>query len=247
MSDPEQNRLTACKKFLVSKKNPCGVPFIPPHGFVFQIVGAVASGELNRAETRHIPWGTNDLYLPIRPSLNLCKIWLGLNEKLVCGRVGTSSATDLSMLSFTGVNRMAWMLPASGPLRTIAMAPICPRSLILLAMVANRLELANSVLRSVITPSCQIKAWAQLKLESKVLPTTWPRLLMPLAMAAKSPGRGFKLVSVPFCQNAPYWVVPSGLPTAPTIWSRSLLPKATPPCCSQEARRQCRLSRKRGE
>jgi hypothetical protein len=58
-------------------------------------------------------------------------------------------------------------------------------------------------LGSVITPSCQIKAWAQLKLESKVLPTTWPRLLMPLAMAAKSPGRGFRLVSVPFCQSWP--------------------------------------------
>src|ERR1017187_5444218 len=45
MSDPEQNRLTACQKFFVSKKNPCGVPFIPPHGFVFLSVRAVAFGE----------------------------------------------------------------------------------------------------------------------------------------------------------------------------------------------------------
>src|SRR6202162_5650184 len=60
MSDPEQNRLTACKRFFVSKKT-CGVPFIPPHGFVFLSVRAVAFGESNRAETRHIPSGTNAL------------------------------------------------------------------------------------------------------------------------------------------------------------------------------------------
>jgi hypothetical protein len=61
------------------------------------------------------------------------------------------------------------------------MPEICLRSLILLAMVAKRLELAgNSVLRSVIMPSCQMKPWDQLKLESQVLPTTWPLLLMPL-------------------------------------------------------------------
>ena len=44
MSDPEQNRLTAFKIFFVSKKNPCGVPFIPPHGLVF-LKHAVAFGE----------------------------------------------------------------------------------------------------------------------------------------------------------------------------------------------------------
>jgi len=59
----------------------------------------------------------------------------------------------LSILSFTGVARKAWMSPACGPLSTVAMPEICPRSLILLAMVAKRLELAgNSVFRSVITP-----------------------------------------------------------------------------------------------
>jgi hypothetical protein len=41
------------------------------------------------------------------------------------------------------------MLPASGPLSTIAMPETRPRSLILLATVAKRLALAgNSVLRS---------------------------------------------------------------------------------------------------
>ena len=69
------------------------------------------------------------------------------------GRVGATSATETLMLPFAGVARKAWMLPASVPLSTVAMPEICPRSLILLAMVAKRLELAgNSVLRSVITP-----------------------------------------------------------------------------------------------
>src|SRR5215469_5601274 len=57
MSDPEQNQITACKKFFVSKKNPCGVPFIPSR-FVFLSVRAVAFGESTRAENRHIPRGT---------------------------------------------------------------------------------------------------------------------------------------------------------------------------------------------
>jgi monoamine oxidase len=48
------------------------------------------------------------------------------------------------MLCFAGVARKAWMLPASGPLSTIAMPEICPRSLILLAMTAKRLELAGN-------------------------------------------------------------------------------------------------------
>jgi hypothetical protein len=42
---PEQNRLAACQKFFTSKKNPCGVPSIPPHGFVFLSERAVAFGE----------------------------------------------------------------------------------------------------------------------------------------------------------------------------------------------------------
>ena len=50
--------------------------------------------------------------------------------------VGATSATDMPMLWCTGVARKAWMLPASGPVSTVAMPEICPRSLILLAMVA---------------------------------------------------------------------------------------------------------------
>src|SRR6266436_991611 len=37
----------------------CGVPFITPHGFVFLIVGAVASGNETPAEIRHISRGTS--------------------------------------------------------------------------------------------------------------------------------------------------------------------------------------------
>ena len=40
-------------------ENPCGVPLITPHGFVFLAVRAIASGESNRAEISHIPRGTN--------------------------------------------------------------------------------------------------------------------------------------------------------------------------------------------
>ena len=51
-----------------------------------------------------------------------------------------------------------------------------------------------SVFRSVITPSCQMKPWAQLNVESKSFPITWPRLLMPVAKEEKSPGRVPRLV-----------------------------------------------------
>jgi hypothetical protein len=72
-----------------------------------------------------------------RPSFNLCNCcWLTFAGKLDFGCVGATSATDKPMLACTGVARKAWMLPASGPLSTIAMPEICPRSLILLAMVA---------------------------------------------------------------------------------------------------------------
>jgi hypothetical protein len=98
------------------------------------------------------------------------------------------------------------MSPAWGPVSTVAIPEICPRSLILLAEIMKRLESAGiSVLRSVITPSCQMKPWDQLNLESKLFPTTWPRLLMPVAKAAKSPGRAPRFVtapSAPFCQTA---------------------------------------------
>src|SRR5215472_7530054 len=121
-----------------------------------------------------------------RPSPNLSRNCLPrFSGKSGPGRVGATSATDVPTLAFTGVARKEWILPTSGPLRTVAMPEICPRSLILLAMVAKRLESAgNSVLRSVITPFCQMKACDQLKFLSNVLPTTWPRLLIPVARAA---------------------------------------------------------------
>ena len=115
------------------------------------------------------------------------------------------------------------MLPASGPVITVAIPEICPRSLILLAAITNRLESAgNSVLRSIITPSCTMKPWDQ-PWELKVLPTTWPRLLTPVANAAPSSGRVGMLVTPPFCQIAAKMVVPSGLETYPTIWPWSLM------------------------
>src|SRR4029077_16557938 len=104
-------------------------------------------------------------YRPNWPRPNLCKCsLLTFAGKLDFGHVGATSATDLPMLWCAGVARKAWMLPASGPLLMSAMTVICPNSLILLAMTAQRLELAgNSVLRSVITLSSQMKAWDQLK------------------------------------------------------------------------------------
>jgi hypothetical protein len=139
------------------------------------------------------------------------------------GRVRATSATDVPILSFTGVNRRAWILPSSGPLMTVAIPEICPRSLILLAAIMKRLESPGiSVLRSVITPSCEMKPWDQ-PMELKVLPTTWPRLLMPVAKAAESPGRVGMLVTPPFCQIAAKMVVSSGLETYPTIWPWSLM------------------------
>src|SRR5260370_12434396 len=72
MSDPEQTRLTACQKFFVSKKNPCGVPFNTPHGFVFQIVGAGEYGESNRTrEPAHTPGGRMPLLVESAASESL--------------------------------------------------------------------------------------------------------------------------------------------------------------------------------
>ena len=74
-------------------------------------------------------------------SPNLCKWWLQtFAGKLDPGRVRATSATDVPILSFTGVNRRAWILPSSGPLMTVAIPEICPRSLILLAAIMKRLE-----------------------------------------------------------------------------------------------------------
>jgi len=47
--------------------------------------------------------------------------------------------------------------------------------------------------------SPESKSLRKLNEESKVLPTTWPRLLMPVANAAKSPGRVRRFVTPPFC------------------------------------------------
>src|SRR5262249_17272148 len=123
--------------------------------------------------------GNESCHRSNRPTPDLRKSWLPtFAGKVIFVSMRATSATDCPTLASTGVARKAWTLPASGPLSTIAMPEICPRSLILLAMVAKRLESAgNSVLRSVITPFCQMKPWAQLKLESQVLPTTWPLLL----------------------------------------------------------------------
>src|SRR5215471_9066746 len=158
----------------------------------------------------------------------LRKSWLPtFAGKVIFGSVRATSATDLPTLAFTGVARKAWVSPACGPVSTVAIPAICPRSLIWLAMVAKRLELAgNSVLRSVITPSCQMKARIKLRLESLSLPTTWPWLLMPVATAPKSPGRTPRSVSTRFCQRAAWGVTPSALRTCPTIWPWSLMAKA---------------------
>ncbi len=94
------------------KKSPCGVLFITPHGSVFLSVRAVAIGESNPAPTRHRRSGTNALYRPTRPSRNLGKSCLPtFAGELDFGRKGATSATDVPMLAFTGVNRMAWMSP----------------------------------------------------------------------------------------------------------------------------------------
>src|SRR5580698_11335234 len=93
------------------------------------------------------------------PGTNLGKWWLQTPAgKMDPGRVRATSATYSPMLSSTGVNRMAWILPSSGPLMTVAMPEICPRSLILLAAMMKRLEsLEMNVVRSVSTLSCQMK------------------------------------------------------------------------------------------
>jgi hypothetical protein len=125
----------------------------------------------------------NTFYRSNRRGPNLCNSCLPtFAGKVTFGSVRATSAADLPTLAFTGVARKGWVSPACGPLSTVAMPEICPRSLIQLTMVAYRLELAgNSVLRSVITPFCQMKTPLKLPLESKVVPNTWPWLLMPEA------------------------------------------------------------------
>ena len=77
-----------------------------------------------------------NLLLPESAESDIRKICLPtFADKVTFWSVRATSAIDLPMLSFTGVNRMAWMSPSCGPLCTIAIPEICPRSLILLAMV----------------------------------------------------------------------------------------------------------------
>src|SRR5277367_3574967 len=139
--------------------------------------------------------------------------------KLMFGCAKTS-ATDLPRFSFTGVARKAWTtFPACCPAISTAIPAICPLSLMLLAEITKRWELAgNRVLRSMVTPFCQMRPRDQLLLELKELPTTWPRLLMLVAKEATSPGRRSpRLVAVLFCQ-----IVATGAPSevtaCPTIW-----------------------------
>ena len=130
------------------------------------------------------------LYRSNRPGPKLRKWLHAFPDRLECGCVRAKSAIDLPMLASTGVKRIEWMSPAWGPVTTVAIPEICPRSLILLALIMRRLESSGiSALRSVSTWFCQIKPPDQLKPESKVLPTTWPLLLMPVALEALSSGR----------------------------------------------------------
>src|SRR5215472_14429099 len=89
------------------------------------------------------------LYLPNWQGPNLCEEWQVFAGTVECGCVRAKSATDSPITSLEGVNRMAWILPVSGPVSTVAMPEICPRSLILLAALMKRLEsLGMSVYRS---------------------------------------------------------------------------------------------------
>src|SRR5205085_9111896 len=130
------------------------------------ISGLVPSRHMAECKVRKLR--KYSFYCSNRPSPDLRKSCLPtFAGRVIFGCVRATSATDVPMLSFTGVARKAWVSPACGPLSTVAMPEICPLSLIWLAMVAYSLELAgNSVLRSVITLFCQMKARDQLKWES---------------------------------------------------------------------------------
>src|SRR5262249_27275453 len=113
------------------------------------------------------------LYWSNPPGPNPCEWWWPtFAGKLACGCVRAKSAIDVPMLSSTGVRRTEWISPAWGPACTNAIPEICPRSLILLALITKRLEsLGISVLTSVITLFCQMKPWDQLLPESTLFPT----------------------------------------------------------------------------
>src|SRR6202795_2277021 len=78
--------------------------------------------------------GARHPYRSIPPVPKLGKWWLlAFAGKVEYGSVRANSATDSPISSFEGVNRMAWILFASGPESTVAIPEICPRPLILLA------------------------------------------------------------------------------------------------------------------
>jgi len=198
------------EKFLVPKE-PSGVSFLTPHRvYVPKCVRRVWG--IKPKQTSGTYEGP---YLSNRPGPKLRKWLHAFPDRLECGCVRAKSAIDLPMLASTGVKRIEWMSPAWGPVTTVAIPEICPRSLILLALIMRRLESSGiSVLRSVSTWFCQIKPPDQLKPESKVLPTTCPLLLMPVALEAFSPGRMPRTVSVPSgCQREATRVEPSAVRT----------------------------------
>ncbi len=84
--------------------------------------------------------------------------------KLISGCVSTTSATGLPWSSSTGVARKAWTIfPACDPVISPAIPAICPLSLMLLADITKRWELAgNRVLRSIVTPFFQMRPRDQL-------------------------------------------------------------------------------------
>ena len=96
------------------------------------------------------------------------------------------------------------MSPACGPATTVAMPEICPRSLMLLAEITERLDSAGISVALACTvivcwnesgPSC---CWSQ-----RCFPTTtWPRSLRPVAKAAWSPGTKPRILSAAGCQRA---------------------------------------------
>src|SRR5580700_7990203 len=186
---------------------------------------------MSRKNSHLAPWRMAEMHgaLPQKMPLSWIEKCADLGEsclptfaegKLIFGCVSTTSATDLPRSSSTGVARKAWTIfPACGPVISTAIPAICPLSLMLLAEITKRWELAgNRVLRSIVTPFCQMRPWDQLFSELKELPTTWPCLLMLVAKEATSPGRrGPRLVTVLFCHIAAKGV-PSELTACPTIW-----------------------------